>query len=342
MVPDMSGVQQIEVNDADSEIRLDRWFHRHFPDLGHGRLQKLLRKGQVRIDGARAKASDRVVAGQVIRVPPFEAQEGKGPVKKVPQGLSDQDKKFIQSLVLFKNSDLIAINKPAGLAVQGGTKTHRHIDGMLDGLRFGEKERPKLVHRLDRDTSGVLLLARSAKVAAILTAAFRTRRVKKIYWALAKGAPPIREGIVDVPLIKATVTAQQGREMMMPDLDEQSGARGAKTAYEVVSSIGGEMSWLALQPITGRTHQLRAHCAAIGNPIIGDHKYGFKQDLNPDLADQLHLHARQLDVEDKKLGSFSFVAPLPAHMKKSWDFLGLAERDGDDIKMISEEGPLNS
>ncbi len=338
----MSGVQQIEVTEADSEIRLDRWFHRHFPGLSHGRLQKLLRKGQVRVDGARAKASDRVNAGQIIRVPPIRLEdEAAQPPKSQNKRLSDEDKKFIQSLVLFKNSDVIAINKPAGLSVQGGTKTHRHIDGMLDGLRFGSDERPKLVHRLDRDTSGVLLLARSAKAAAILSSAFRTRRVKKIYWALTKGAPPIREGIIDVPLIKASSTAQQGREMMMPDLDDQSGARSTKTAYEVVSSIGGEMSWMALQPITGRTHQLRAHCAAIGNPIIGDHKYGLKQDLNPDLEDRLHLHARRLDIEDKVLGTFTVTAPLPQHMKKSWDFLGLVEKEGDDIKLTSEEGPLS-
>ena len=186
----MSGVQQIEVTEADSEIRLDRWFHRHFPGLSHGRLQKLLRKGQVRVDGARAKASDRVNAGQVIRVPPIRPEdEAPAPPKKSKQRLSSEDKKFIQSLVIFKNSDVIAINKPAGLAVQGGTKTQRHIDGMLDGLRFDADERPKLVHRLDRDTSGVLLLARSAKVAAILSAAFRTRRGEKDLLGADKGGP---------------------------------------------------------------------------------------------------------------------------------------------------------
>ncbi len=337
----MSGVQQIEVAESDSEIRLDRWFHRHFPGLSHGRLQKLLRKGQVRVDGARAKASDRVNAGQIIRVPPIQEEAPNAAAKPARQKLSADEKKFIQSLVLFKNSDLIAINKPAGLAVQGGTKTHRHIDGMLDGLRFGEKERPKLVHRLDRDTSGVLVLARTAKAAATLSAAFRSRRVKKIYWALTKGAPPIRKGIIDVPLIKAASAAQQGREMMMPDLDDQAAARSTKTAYQVVSSIGGEMSWLALQPVTGRTHQLRAHCAAIGNPIIGDHKYGERQAINPDLADQLHLHARRLDINDRKLGNISIVAPLSAHMKKSWGFLGLVEREGDEIELAQEEDPLS-
>ncbi len=336
----MTGVQQIEVADADSDIRLDRWFQRHFPGVSHGRLQKLLRKGQVRVDGSRAKASDRVAVGQIIRVPPLTEKDTESRPKPSIRKLSDDDKKFIQSIVLFKNSYVVAINKPAGLAVQGGSKTHRHIDGMLDGLRFGAKERPKLVHRLDRDTSGVLLLARSAKVAAKLSAAFRTRRVRKTYWALAKGVPPIREGIIDVPLVKTVSAAQQGREMVMPDLDDQSGARRAKTAYEVVASAGGELTWLALQPVTGRTHQLRAHCAAIGNPIIGDHKYGERQDLNPDLADQLHLHARQLDITDNELGRLSIVAPLPPHMKKSWAFLGLDEREGYTIKLLDEESLL--
>ena len=339
----MTGVQQIEVRAADADIRLDRWFNRHFPGLSHGKLQKLLRKGQIRIDGGRAKASDRVNAGQVIRVPPLDDKDSaERPPRKSHQRLSAEDKKFIQSLVLYKNKNVIAINKPAGLSVQGGTKTHRHIDGMLDGLKFGEEERPKLVHRLDRDTSGVLLLARSARAAAKLSNAFRTRRVTKIYWALVAGEPPIKEGIIDVPLIKAGATAQQGREMMMPDLDEQAGAQRTKTAYEVISSIGGELTWLALQPVTGRTHQLRAHAAAIGNPIIGDHKYGSRQDLNPAMEDRLHLHARRLDIEDRELGSFSVEAPLPAHMQKSWDFLGLHEKDGDTIKLLSEEGPLSA
>ena len=320
----MSGVQTLTVAPEDAEIRLDRWFKRHFPDLAHGRLEKLLRTGQIRLDGRRAEASERVIAGQRVRVPPLPQTPPPPRADIAPTRASDE--KFVQALVLHRDDDIIVIDKPAGLAVQGGTGTTRHLDGLLDGLRFGAKERPRLVHRLDKDTSGVLVLARSAAMAASLGAAFRSKAVRKVYWAIVVGAPKPRQGKIDQSLSK--LPGRLG-ERMMPD-DEQ-GDR-ALTYYRTVAHAADRFAWLALEPVTGRTHQLRVHCTVLGTPILGDGKYGGAAAHPAGVPEprMLHLHARAIALPRGKGGMLTVVAPLPPHMRETWKFFGFSESDEAD------------
>ncbi len=317
----MSGVQTLTVAPEDAEIRLDRWFKRHFPELGHGRLEKLLRTGQIRLDGKRADASDRVASGQRVRVPPFP--QAVTPPQPAPPRLRPSDEKFLRGLILYQDDDLLVIDKPAGLAVQGGTGTTRHLDGLLDGLRLGAKERPRLVHRLDKDTSGVLVLARSAAVAARLGEAFRGKTVRKVYWAIVVGAPKPRSGKIDERLAKLP---GKGGERVVPD--ENEGER-ALTYYRTVAFAGEHFAWLALEPVTGRTHQLRVHCVTLGTPILGDGKYGgtaaHPQSLPQPLGTRLHLHARAIALPSKKRKPLIVTAPLPAHMRATWQFFGFGE-----------------
>lgn len=316
----MSGVETIEIAEADDDIRLDRWFRRHFPALKHGALEKLLRTGQIRVDGKRAKASTRLAAGQQLRVPP-QAGAADGPTAAAParKAVTDRDAEFLRRLVIYRDDDVIALNKPSGLAVQGGTKTTRHIDAMLDALRFGAKERPKLVHRLDRDTSGVLLLARNARAAARLGKEFQGRGVQKTYWALVAGVPAMDQGRIDMALSKQ---ASPRGERMAAD---GSGGQKAVTLYSTVDAAGQAVAWLALSPQTGRTHQLRVHCAAIGHPIVGDIKYGGEAALPmaEGVARTLHLHARRLRLAHPAgRGELDIVADLPPHMAESWALFG--------------------
>jgi 23S rRNA pseudouridine955/2504/2580 synthase len=317
----MNGVQTLTVAAEDAEIRLDRWFKRHFPELGHGRLEKLLRTGQIRLDGRRAGAGDRVAAGQSVRVPPLP--KAAPPPKPDKPAARPGDAKFLQGLVLHRDEDVIVIDKPAGLAVQGGTGTTRHLDGLLDALRFGAKERPRLVHRLDKDTSGVLVLARNAAAAAKLAAAFRGKSLRKVYWAAVIGAPKPRQGKIDQSLSK--LPGRLG-ERMAPD--EESGER-ALTFYRTVAHAGEHFAWLALEPVTGRTHQLRVHCAFIGTPVLGDGKYGGAAAHPAGLPQprKLHLHARAIALPHPRGGTLTVVAPLPAHMRETWKFFGFAESD---------------
>ena len=317
------GARSIAVAVGDGDIRLDRWFKRHFPALTHGRLEKLLRTGQVRLDGKRAQAGDRVHPGQTVRVPPLgNLAPARAPASSAPA--SSEEAKALQDAVLYRDADLIALNKPAGLAVQGGSGVDRHLDGLLDALRFDAAERPRLVHRLDRDTSGVLVLARTARVAAELAAAFRGKTTRKIYWAAVVGLPKPREGKIDLPLAKL-----QGRlgERVMPD--EEDG-KPAITRFRVVSHASNKFAWLVLMPITGRTHQLRAHCVALGTPILGDGKYGGRASRPEGVPEprKLHLHARTLVLPRPDGSVLKLTAPLPAHMKTTWRFLGFEESEG--------------
>jgi 23S rRNA pseudouridine955/2504/2580 synthase len=316
----MSAVQTITVGPEEADIRLDRWFKRHFPELGHGRLEKLLRTGQVRVDGRRAQAGLRLAAGQLIRVPPLAPPTGEGSPRPAPKpraAPSERDQRALEAAILYRDDDVLAINKPAGLAVQGGTGLDRHLDGMLDGLRLGAAERPRLVHRLDRDTSGVLLLARHARAATELTAAFRRKECRKIYWAVVVGVPRPSAGRIDLALAK-----QPGRAGERMELDPEG--KHAVTEYRVVDHAGREAAWLELQPLTGRTHQLRAHCAAIGTPILGDGKYGGAKAFlaGRELARRLHLHARGLALPRPDGRIIRITAPLPEHMVATWRFLG--------------------
>ena len=310
----------ITVGETDGTLRLDRWFRRHYPSLAHGRLEKLLRTGQVRVDGKRAKSGDRVSPGQAIRVPPLGAQSNE--VLASPHAPRPQDEAALRDLVIHRDDFAIVLNKPPGLAVQGGSNTTRHIDGLLDGLRFGNEERPRLVHRLDKDTSGVLLIARTASAAAFFTRAFREKTTRKIYWAIVAGLPNPRRGKIDLSLTKGALHGTKGRERVHAD-DE---GKDAVTYYTVVDSAGDRASWLALLPLTGRTHQLRAHCAAIGTPILGDGTYGGTAAHIPGgaAAHRLHLHARSLEIPHPSGFTLKVTAPLPPHMRRMWEFLGFA------------------
>ena len=313
----MSPVDLITVGPQDGAGRLDRWFKRHYPGLTHGRLEKLLRTGQIRVDGRRAHAGDPVAPGQAIRVPPLPETPAPSPKPSAPRA-RPQDVSLLRDAVLYRDDWAIVVNKPAGLAVQGGTNTERHVDALLDGLRFESKERPRLVHRLDKDTSGVLLIARNPAAAAFFTRAFRDKTTRKIYWAITVGLPQLRQGRIDLALAKHA--AIRGGERVHADEDGKS----AVTYYTVVDHAGTRASWLALLPVTGRTHQLRAHCAEIGTPILGDGKYGGNAAQLPGgaAARQLHLHARSLAIPHPQGGTLSVTAPLPPHMRRMWEFFG--------------------
>ncbi len=306
-------------------LRLDRWFQRHYPDLGHGALQKLLRTGQVRVDGKRAEARDRIEPGQTIRVPPGVLSAPPSKPTEVA-GVPDRDAAEIRRLVIHRDDHVIVLNKPPGLAVQGGTGTERHVDGMLDALRFGFEERPRLVHRLDKDTSGLLLIARTGQAARRLGESFRDRETEKLYWAVVVGVPPRAEGTIDLPLAKRP--GARDRELMQ--VDHEAGQK-ALTHFRVVDRAGKRAALLALWPRTGRTHQLRVHCAAIGCPILGDGKYGGEEALLASVADagRLHLHARRLALPHPSgKGELTVVAELPPHFRRTVEAFGFST-DGD-------------
>lgn len=311
-----------EVAAAEAGLRLDRWFRQRFPGLTHGRLQRLLRTGQVRVDGRRVKAGHRVEAGQQVRVPP----EADAPAQPARPRVDAHDAAMLRAAVLHRDEAVIVLNKPPGLAVQGGSATVRHLDGMLEALRFEAAERPRLVHRLDKDTSGVLALARSAAAAAWLTRAFRDGRVEKTYWAIVVGVPQPGAGRIDLGLAKR---AGPGGERIR--VDEAAGRR-AVTEYRVLDRVGREAAWLALRPLTGRTHQLRAHAAALGTPILGDGKYGgrraFLQGLT--VSTRMHLHARGLALPRPDGGMLRIEAPPPPHFAETLKRLGLRQADGAD------------
>lgn len=315
----MGGAHTISVAEDDADIRLDRWFRRHFPSLPHGHLEKLLRRGEVRVEGRRAKSNTRLRLGQAIRVPPLAESATRSPREwPPPPQVRAADQKAIRNAVIYRDDWILAIDKPAGLAVQGGTRQPRHLDAMLEALRFGAAERPRLVHRLDRETSGVLLLARTGQAARALTAAFRRKDVRKLYWATVAGVPRPGRGRIDMPLAKRPGRAG---DKVAPDMR----GRAAVTLYAVVARVGWKAAWLALVPETGRTHQLRAHCAALGTPILGDGKYGGKRAFldRPALPKKLHLHAREIAVPHPTDGTTLRVeAPLPPHMAETWRTLG--------------------
>ncbi len=324
----MSGVSQVEVVEDDDGVRVDRWFKRHYPMLARGRLEKLLRKAQIRVDGGRVKTNTRLEAGQSVRVPTFGAENilREMPKKVSKPTYSKEDAAFVQSLVLYKDASLIVLNKPSGLAVQGGTKTERHLDGMLDGLKFDLPDRPRLVHRLDRDTSGVLLLARTSAAAAKLGRSFKERDTRKVYWALTVGVPRPDRGTIRMSLAK-----QPGRmgERVVPVPDRTLGAQFSETHFATVARAGQKLAWIAFMPVTGRTHQLRVHAVeALQCPVVGDGKYGGSA-AHPggEVPSGLHLHARSIEISHPKRGRFSIQAPLPPHMVESWNLLGLDLKD---------------
>jgi 23S rRNA pseudouridine955/2504/2580 synthase len=319
----------VTVAGEDGLVRLDRWFKRHYPALGHGRLEKLLRTGRIRVDGKRARSGDRLVPGQAVLIPPLAEMSAPNP--QVSRQASPGDAALLQDAVLHRDDAVIVLNKPPGLPVQGGSGTERHLDGLLDALRFGSDVRPRLVHRLDKETSGVLVIARTALAAASLTRAFREKATRKTYWAIVVGLPKLRQGRIDLALAKLP-----GREGERVRPDTEAGKR-AVTYYAVVDSAGTEASWLALLPVTGRTHQLRAHCAALGTPILGDAKYGGAAAHLAGVpgAKRVHLHARSISIPHPLGGSLQVTAPLPRHMRQSWEFFGFPEDVEDPFAGLS-------
>ena len=321
----MTDVQTLPVSPEETEIRLDRWFKRHFPAVAHGLLEKWLRTGQVRVDGKRAKSNQRLEAGQMVRVPPLPDGPAPAPSAPRPTPVDEKTARMLRDAVLYMDGDVIALNKPAGLAVQGGTgMSDNHLDAMLDVLTFDAAERPRLVHRLDKDTSGVLLLGRSAAAASKLAAAFKSRAARKCYWALVAGVPKHRQGRIDAPLSKL---GGKGNEKVA--VDEDDGKR-AVTYYRIVDNALRRTAWLEMEPRTGRTHQLRAHCVLLGTPIMGDGKYGGKDALieGTGVSRKLHLHARAVRLPHPRTKEvLEVIAPLPPHIKASFDFFGFNETE---------------
>ncbi len=335
-------VQMLTVTEDEGEQRLDKWLRRRFPQLNQVAVEKLCRTGQIRVDSGRVKASDRVLPGQTVRVPPLPDAAPRTEARV--QGVSAADARMIQGAILFKDEHLIVLNKPAGLPSQGGSgQGDRHVDGLAEALKFGYKDKPKLVHRLDKDTSGVLMLARTDRVARALSEALRHRAARKIYWAVVAGVPHPKQGSIKFSLEKAPGRGRggEGEKMLCvhpAKMADHPEAKRAHTDYFTLWFLGSRLSWMALEPVTGRTHQLRAHMAEIGHPIIGDGKYGGSETENlgdgwgagagGELSKKLHLHARSLTIEHpitKK--PMTFTAPLPEHMSRTWKLLDWKEDD---------------
>lgn len=325
----MAGVEQIKVEAGEAGMRLDRWFKAHYPGLGFGELQKLLRSGQIRINGGRVKADTRVEPGQTVRVPPIAVdKKGGGPLtQRTMRDKGDAD--ILSRMLLHEDAKVFVFDKPAGLAVQGGAGVSRSVDHMLEAWRSQKGEKPRLVHRLDRDTSGVLVVARTRLAAMKLAEAFRERETKKTYWALVKGVPKQREDKISTWLIKEQTP--DGDRMRVAEHGEK-GADHAVSFYRVVEQAGQVLCWLEMEPYTGRTHQLRVHAAHIGHPIIGDPKY-FEADTNWDfpggMQNRLHLHARRIVIPHPDGGRIDVTAPLPPHMRQSWNLLGFDEASAE-------------
>jgi 23S rRNA pseudouridine955/2504/2580 synthase len=320
-----TAIRHFKVEADDDGIRLDRWFKRHLPDASFNLVSRWARTGQLRVDGKRATPGDRLEAGQEIRVPPADAEAAAtGKPARKRRELTDAEVDFAKDMVIHRDDAALVINKPPGLATQGGTKTEAHVDGLLDALTFGLDNRPKLVHRLDKDTSGVLLVARTSRSAGHFAKAFSSRTARKVYWALVVGVPSIYDGFIDLPLAK-----QPGSGGEKMHVDEKEGA-SARTRYRVVERAGNACAWVELQPYTGRTHQLRVHMAAIGHPIVGDGKYGGKDAfLTGTISRKMHLHARRLRIDHPKGHQIDITADLPPHMAESFADLGFDIELGD-------------
>jgi len=307
-------VEFVKIKEIDDGMRLNRWFLKYYPNLTLGRLQKLLRTKQIKVDGKRAEAATKLAAGQELRIPPLKEAEA---LPEKSKELAAKEIEFIRSLVIYKDDNLLVINKPSGLAVQGGTNTHFHVDGLLDGLCFEKEERPRLVHRIDKDTSGLLLLARNRKTADALTKAFREHRLPKTYLALTCGCPLQAEGEIKVSLEKI------GEKMTAAE-----GGQTACSLYKVLDSVGDKFALLEVCPLTGRTHQIRAHLEFLGCPIIGDDKYfGTERKKFNLFADKLHLHAYKIDLSALYNRKMVITAPLPLHFQESLAAAGMVLKE---------------
>ena len=333
----MTDARQFTVGHDDDGIRLDRWFRRHLPDTSFNLVSRWARTGQLRVDGARATPGDRLSAGQVLRVPPPEViREAVRTARVKPERapLSEDQAAFARDMVIHRDAQALVLDKPPGLATQGGTRTTEHVDGLLDALQFEAEGRPKLVHRLDKDTSGALLVARTARAAAFFAKAFSGRSAKKVYWALIVGVPSIEDGMIELPIAKQPGT---GGEKM--HVDEENGLP-SRSRYRVIERAGNRAAWVELQPFTGRTHQLRVHMAAIGHPIVGDGKYGGPAAfLTGGVSRKMHLHARNIQVDHPDGGKIDVTAPPPHHFAESLTMLGFDSLAGDRMPLDTPPPP---
>jgi 23S rRNA pseudouridine955/2504/2580 synthase len=325
----VSDARTFTVSEDDDGIRLDRWFKRNLPEASFNVVSRWARTGQLRLNGKRATPGDRIEAGQEIRIPPADAvPERESRAKRKIEPLTDEEAELVREMVIYKDANAFVLAKPPGLATQGGTKTHQHLDRLLDGLADEDGARPKLVHRLDKDTSGALLVARTARAAGHFAKAFSGRTARKVYWALVVGVPSPDEGLIDLPLAKQPGT---GGEKMHVNMEE---GLPAKTRWRLVDRAGNRAAWVELQPLTGRTHQLRAHMAALGHPIVGDAKYGGAEAfLTGGVSRKLHLHARRIRIDAPGGGAIDVTAELPPHFSESLATLGFEAMAGDMLPM---------
>ena len=327
----MSGVQQRQVESDEDGMRLDRWFAHHFPQLGFGRLQKLIRNGEVKVDKAKVTTSTRLSPGQVVRIPPIDDPDTVKPVK-----VNDEDARLIAEMILYEDDDIYVLNKPHGLAVQGGTGTKRHLDGMLKSLPNKKGEPPRLVHRLDRDTSGCLIVAKTKAAASHFGAVFRSRSARKIYWAIVAGNPHPPQG--EISCFLARQSTDDGEQMIVVK-NGTPGAQHSMSYYSTTDTASRRFAWVTLKPVTGRTHQLRVHMAQLGTPIIGDPRYFNIENWQgaPGLSYGLHLHARRIAIPLRNGQRLDISAPLPPHMRHSFETLGF-DPDRYDVSGDPEDG----
>lgn len=326
-------VQTVTVAPDESGMRVDRYFEARFPGLSFSHIQRIIRKGEVRVNGKRTQPKARLEAGQAVRIPPLKLEP---PAPRDDAPAAQKDRAFLKSITLYEDADVLVLNKPMGLAVQGGSGTTRHIDGMLGAFRSPDGQRPRLVHRLDKDTAGCLLVAKSRFAAAALAKTFRSRSARKIYWALVVGVPKPAQGRISTYLAKQEV--EEDSFMRIAKHGEKDAVH-AVTYYAVVETAAHQLAWLSLKPVTGRTHQLRAHMAHIGHPIVGDPKYFNKENwqMPGGLQEKLHLLARRIAVPHPRGGVIDVSAPLPAHMQQSWNLLGFDAKRYDPIEDAPEE-----
>jgi 23S rRNA pseudouridine955/2504/2580 synthase len=328
-----TGVQTAKVGADEAGMRVDRFVEARFPGLSFSHIQRIIRKGELRVNGKRAQPRQRLEAGQAVRIPPLRL-EPRPPARDAKTGNETRD--FLKSIALYEDADVLVLNKPMGLAVQGGSGTTRHVDGMLEALRDAHGQRPRLVHRLDKDTAGCLLVAKTRFAAAALAKTFRSRSARKIYWALVAGVPKPRQGRISTFLAKET---RADDSFMRVARHGEEGASHAVTYYAVIDTAARQLAWLSLKPVTGRTHQLRAHLAHIGHPIVGDPKYFSKENwqLPGGMQNRLHLLARRIVVPHPRGGTIDVTAPLPPHMQQSWNLIGLDVKRYDPIVEAPEE-----
>jgi 23S rRNA pseudouridine955/2504/2580 synthase len=328
------GVQSVIVTADETGMRVDRFLEARFPGLSFSHIQRIIRKGELRVNGKRAQPKQRLESGQAVRIPPLRLDQSA--TKKVGSAADVKTREFLKSITLYEDADVLVLDKPMGLAVQGGSGTTRHLDGMLDALRSAEGQRPRLVHRLDKDTAGCLLVAKTRFAASALAKIFRSRSARKIYWALVAGVPKPRQGRISTFLAKEE---REDASFMRVARHGEEGASHAVTYYAVVDTAARQLAWLSLKPVTGRTHQLRAHMAHIGHPIVGDPKYFSKEnwELPGGMQNRLHLLARRIVVPHPRGGVIDATAPLPPHMRQSWNLLGLDASRYDPIVEAPEE-----